>query len=262
MDRMFGSRTLRKGIKEAKSTWLRSKGESCRYKSTNASSGIESLSRSYVEKWLGNDLKGSSEVNKPHYINSNRHTTPDSNGVESFAMKITTLQRRIKELETQLTSSSSSSSSSSISSHKPSDNATTIAPTAMIHYGTVRSGQQVYAEGRSLIVIGSVNSGGELMADGDIHVYGKLEGRAICGLSGCKSASIFTQNFSASLVGVGNTFIMCDDHTKELESTFTGKAVYVQLTDGGGGKSTSDKTSTKACVNIKVDDESIMISLM
>ena len=264
MDRMFRSRTLRKGIKEAKSAWLRSKEESCRYKSTNASSGIESLSRSYVEKWLGNDLKGSSEVNKPHYINSNRQTTPDNNnnGVQSFAMKITSLQRRIKELETQLTSSSSSSSSSSISSHTPSDNSTMIAPTAMIHYGTVRSGQQVYAEGRSLIVIGSVNSGGELMADGDIHVYGKLEGRAICGLSGCKSASIFTQNFDASLVGVGNTFIMCDDHTKELENTFTGKAVYVQLMDRGASKSTSDRTSTKACVNIEVDDESIMISLI
>ena len=253
--------------------WLRSIRVSRRYKSTSASSSTESISRSYVETWLGNDLKGNTEVNKPHYINGPRNTatiTTDnnsSNGVESFAIKVTALQRRIKELETLL-ASSSCSSSSSLSSHKPS---TPTSPTAMIHYGTVRSGQQIYAEGRSLIVVGSVNSGGELMADGDIHVYGKLQGRAICGLNGCQSASIFTQHFAGSLVGVGSTFIMCDDHTKELENTFTGKAVYIQLVadnskqagDKSNTKSTNETTaSTKPRVIIDVDDKKLMVSLI
>ena len=66
----------------------------------------------------------------------------------------------------------------------------------------------MYAEGRSLIVIGSVNGGGELMADGDIHVYGRLQGRAIAGISGCETAAVFASNFEASLVGIaGNEWL-------------------------------------------------------
>ena len=225
---MLGPKTLCRCVKEIRNQYTRSR-KGNRFKSTRASSSTESVSRSYVETWLGNDLKGNAEISKPHYINSNRNTTQSNTNteVESFAMKITTLQRRVKELEAQLASKPSSSSNRSSS-----ENSTSTAPTAMIHYGTVRSGQQVYAEGRSLIVIGSVNSGGELMADGDIHVYGKLEGRAICGLSGYKSASIFTQHFAASLVGVGSTFVICDDHAERLEGVFTGEAVHIRR--GGG----------------------------
>lgn len=81
----------------------------------------------------------------------------------------------------------------------------------MVYEGSVRSGQQVYAEGTSLVVIGAVSSGGEVMADGDIHVYGTLRGRALAGLSGSKSAKIFATRFDAELVGVGDTFTTCDD---------------------------------------------------
>lgn len=69
---------------------------------------------------------------------------------------------------------------------------------AQFVHGTVRSGQQVYAEGRSLVVLGGVNEGAEIMADGDIHVYGRLQGRAVAGLSGDRSAKVLAN------VGVAN----------------------------------------------------------
>lgn len=64
------------------------------------------------------------------------------------------------------------------------------AASAQFVHGTVRSGQQVYAEGRSLVILGGVNEGAEVMADGDIHVYGRLQGRAVAGLSGDRSAKV------------------------------------------------------------------------
>ncbi|CAM9393861.1 unnamed protein product [Ectocarpus sp. 12 AP-2014] len=80
----------------------------------------------------------------------------------------------------------------------------------MVYRGSVRSGQQVFAEGTSLVVLGAVSSGGEVMADGDIHVYGTLRGRALAGLSGKKSAKIFAARFDAELVGVGESFTTLD----------------------------------------------------
>ena len=102
-----------------------------------------------------------------------------------------------------VTASSSSTSSSSPPSTSP--------LSAMVHYGTVRSGQQLFADGRSLVVVGTVNSGAEVMADGDIHVYGRLQGRAMAGMSGCESATVFARSFEASLVGIAGTFILPDE---------------------------------------------------
>ena len=53
---------------------------------------------------------------------------------------------------------------------------------SQVHIGAVRSGQQIYAQGRSLVVIGNVNSGAEVMADGDVYVFGRLMGRAVAGI--------------------------------------------------------------------------------
>lgn len=85
-----------------------------------------------------------------------------------------------------------------------------------IYRGSVRSGQQISTDkpNQSLIVIGNVNSGGEVMADGDIHVYGTLRGRALAGLSPNKSkgsdAKIFASIFDAELVCIGQTFTTVD----------------------------------------------------
>jgi septum site-determining protein MinC len=62
-------------------------------------------------------------------------------------------------------------------------------PTMIVHH-TVRSGQQVYAENTSLVVFGNVSSGAEVLADGDVHIYGRLQGRALAGLSGNRGAKV------------------------------------------------------------------------
>ena len=70
----------------------------------------------------------------------------------------------------------------------------------------VRSGQQVYAKGTNLVVIGSVGNGAEVIADGDIHIYGSLRGRAIAGASGNKNATIFGQKMEAELLSIAGNY--------------------------------------------------------
>lgn len=70
----------------------------------------------------------------------------------------------------------------------------------------VRSGQRVYAAGGDLSVVAPVSSGAELLADGNIHVYGPLRGRAIAGLKGNTEARIFCQDLQAELVSVAGHY--------------------------------------------------------
>jgi len=74
----------------------------------------------------------------------------------------------------------------------------------------VRSGQQVYAEGGDLVVLAQVSAGAEVLADGDIHIYGPLRGRALAGVQGDTQANIFCQNLSAELVAIAGNFILSD----------------------------------------------------
>ncbi len=74
----------------------------------------------------------------------------------------------------------------------------------------VRSGQQVYAEGCDLIVIGAVSPGAELLADGSIHIYGPLRGRALAGIGGDENARIFCQNLEAELISIAGRYIAND----------------------------------------------------
>jgi len=70
----------------------------------------------------------------------------------------------------------------------------------------LRSGQQVYARGTDLIVLGLVSHGAEVIADGHIHVYAPLRGRAIAGARGDPSARIFTTCLEAQLVSIAGTY--------------------------------------------------------
>ncbi|GGY74497.1 putative septum site-determining protein MinC [Cellvibrio zantedeschiae] len=80
----------------------------------------------------------------------------------------------------------------------------------------VRSGQQIYAEGADLIVLAQVSEGAEVLADGHIHIYGTLRGRALAGVKGDESARIFCQNIEAELVSVAGNFMLQDALPKEL----------------------------------------------
>jgi septum site-determining protein MinC len=80
---------------------------------------------------------------------------------------------------------------------------------------TVRSGQIVYAQGTDLIVLAPVNPGAQLLADGNIHVYAALRGRAIAGARGERSARIFCQRLEAELVGIDTAYLTADDLPRE-----------------------------------------------
>lgn len=75
----------------------------------------------------------------------------------------------------------------------------------------IRSGQQVYAQGADLIVHAPVSQGAELIADGNIHVYGPLRGRALAGVSGNKNARIYCQKLEAELVSVAGHYSVSED---------------------------------------------------
>ena len=74
----------------------------------------------------------------------------------------------------------------------------------------VRSGQQVYAEGTDLIILSQVSEGAEVLADGNIHVYGALRGRALAGIQGDTSARVFCQKLEAELISIAGHFILSD----------------------------------------------------
>lgn len=89
----------------------------------------------------------------------------------------------------------------------------------------VRSGQRVYAQGGDLIVLASVSEGAELIADGNIHVYGSLRGRALAGVKGDTDCRIFCKELRAELVSVAGNYRISEN----LDSELLGRAVQIYL---------------------------------
>jgi septum site-determining protein MinC len=75
----------------------------------------------------------------------------------------------------------------------------------------IRSGQQVYAQGGDLVVVSSVSPGSELLADGNIHIYGTLRGRALAGINGDEKARIFCHGLEAELVSIAGQYKIFED---------------------------------------------------
>ncbi|AUZ55540.1 septum site-determining protein MinC [Stenotrophomonas acidaminiphila] len=91
--------------------------------------------------------------------------------------------------------------------------------------GAVRSGQQLYAENCDLTVLSTVGAGAEVIADGSIHIYGTLRGRALAGAQGNTGARIFCRDFHAELVAIAGRYKVLDD----IPDNLRGKAVQVWL---------------------------------
>jgi septum site-determining protein MinC len=70
----------------------------------------------------------------------------------------------------------------------------------------IRSGQRIYAQGGDLVILGQVSSGAEVMADGHIHVYASLRGRALAGVKGNENARIFCRDLQAELISVAGHY--------------------------------------------------------
>ncbi|CAK9884876.1 MAG: Septum site-determining protein MinC [Candidatus Erwinia impunctatus] len=92
----------------------------------------------------------------------------------------------------------------------------------------VRSGQQIYAKNSDLIVSAQVSAGAELIADGNIHIYGVMRGRALAGASGEKNAQIFCTSLSAELISIAGEYWIMD----QVPADFFGKAARLFLESG------------------------------
>ena len=90
----------------------------------------------------------------------------------------------------------------------------------------VRSGQRLYARGTDLVICGTVSPGAEVMADGNIHIYGALRGRALAGCQGETSAQIFCQRFNAELIAIAGTYRVAED----MDAATLDKPARIQLT--------------------------------
>lgn len=90
----------------------------------------------------------------------------------------------------------------------------------------VRSGQQIYARGANLLVMNQVSSGAEIIADGSIHVFGALRGRAMAGVQGLDSAEIVCQQMDADLVAIAGTYRVRDDMPEQ-----SARAARIYLND-------------------------------
>ncbi len=97
----------------------------------------------------------------------------------------------------------------------------------MVVSQTVRSGQKIYARAKDLIVYGAVNPGAEVYADGNIHVYGALRGRAMAGGQKNTNARLFCLKMEAELIAVAGIYIINEDMDESLQ----GKTVQAYLAE-------------------------------
>jgi septum site-determining protein MinC len=96
----------------------------------------------------------------------------------------------------------------------------------------LRSGQQVYAKGRDLIVLAIVNAGAEVIADGHIHIYAPLRGKAIAGARGNTQARIFAQVMEPELISIAGIYRTSEN---ALPKEVLGQAAQVCLQSGPDG---------------------------
>ena len=95
----------------------------------------------------------------------------------------------------------------------------------MVVSSPVRSGQVIYAQNCDLVVLAPVNPGAQVMADGHVHIYSTLRGRAIAGAQGLSGARVFVQKLEAELVAIGDAYVLAD----ELPANLRGRPAQVFL---------------------------------
>ncbi len=97
----------------------------------------------------------------------------------------------------------------------------------------VRSGQQVYARGGDLVLLAGMSNGAEVIADGSIHCYGPLRGRALAGAQGNASARIVATNFGPEIVSIAGVYKTFE---QGIPATIAGKPTIVKLAGSGSGQ--------------------------
>jgi septum site-determining protein MinC len=121
---------------------------------------------------------------------------------------------------------------------EPSPETAPVPPPVLVAQGPMvvdkplRSGQQVYAKGRDLIVLAMVNAGAEVIADGNIHIYASLRGKAIAGARGNTQARIFAQVMEPELISIAGIYRTSEN---ALPKEVLGQAAQVCLQSGPEG---------------------------
>jgi septum site-determining protein MinC len=92
----------------------------------------------------------------------------------------------------------------------------------------VRGGQVIYAQNNDIVVLAPVNAGAQVVADGHVHIYAKLRGRAVAGAKGLPGARIFVQRLEAELVAVSDAYMSAE----EIPPALRGKPAQIWLEDG------------------------------
>ena len=109
-----------------------------------------------------------------------------------------------------------------------------VLPSALVIDKPLRSGQQVYARGRDLVVMAMVNQGAEVIADGHIHVYAPLRGKAIAGARGNAEARIFSLSMAPELISIAGVYRTSEN---PFPAAVQGKPAQVRLvTEPDGDK--------------------------
>jgi len=107
-----------------------------------------------------------------------------------------------------------------------------LAPTLIVNR-QLRSGQRLYARHADLIVTGVVSQGAEIIADGNIHVYGALRGKAMAGARGNAQARIFSTDFNPELVAIAGVYQVLDSqleaklHRQTCMVTLDGQRLHI-----------------------------------
>ncbi|MDP3356599.1 MAG: septum site-determining protein MinC [Polaromonas sp.] len=114
----------------------------------------------------------------------------------------------------------------------PAEAAAAPAPGALVIDKPLRSGQQVYARGRDLVLLAMVNAGAEVIADGHIHVYAPLRGKAMAGARGNTDARIFALSLEPELLSIAGIYRTSE---KPLPEGVWGKPTQVRLVPGPDG---------------------------
>ncbi len=89
----------------------------------------------------------------------------------------------------------------------------------------IRSGQQVYSPEGDIVVLSQTGAGSEVLADGSVHVYGKISGRVLAGVNGDRSARIFCQGLEAELIAIAGNYQLLD----EIDTPLKGEPAMIFL---------------------------------
>ncbi|GMF49620.1 unnamed protein product [Phytophthora fragariaefolia] len=169
--------------------------------------------------------KAAAALNLPYFIGTRLHLEQQKAGV-------TTVEEQQEEELPAAASSAAAFAEEEAAGPALSGQTTPQQLPPMVVTHSVRSGQQLFAQNRSLVVLGSVSSGAEVMADEDVLVLGALKGRALAGIGGNTRARIVCQSFDAELISIAHCFTTCDDlEQDEAGSLQLHKPTVISLQD-------------------------------